>query len=50
MTSRFFKGLIKRNDASSDKLTHPFGKGALSFDDYSYKFYNESLFNQKAVK
>ena len=29
---------------------NPFSKGALSFDDYSYKYFNDIMVNPKTVK
>lgn len=48
VTSRFFKSLIKRNAGEND--FNPFSKGALSFDDYSYKYFNDVVLNPKTIK
>ena len=48
ITSRFFKGLIKRSAGENEY--NPFSKGALGFDDYSYKYYNNLVFNPKSIK
>jgi hypothetical protein len=48
VTSRLFKSLIRR-DAGRNEF-NPFSKGALSFDDYSYKYFNEVVLNPKAVR
>lgn len=48
VTSKLFKGLIRRNPGSNEY--NPFSKGALSFDDYSYKYFNEVVLSEKAVK
>ena len=48
VTSRLFKSLIRR-DAGRNDFNH-FSKGALSFDDYSYKYFNEVVLNPKAVR
>ena len=29
---------------------NPFSKGAMSFDDYSYKYYNDVVLNPKSIK
>lgn len=47
VTSKFFKGLIKK---TQEEEHHPFSKGAMAFDDYSYRFYNEAIFNPKSLK
>lgn len=49
MTSKFFKGLLKRQAGESFDL-NPFSKGALAFDDYSYKYYNNVVLNPKTIK
>lgn len=28
---------------------NPFSKGAMGFDDYSYKYYNEAILNPKTI-
>ena len=48
VTSKFFKSLIKR-DAGENEF-NPFSKGALSFDDYSYKYFNDVVLNPKAIR
>lgn len=48
ITSRFFKGLIKRSAGDND--FNPFSKGAMGFDDYSYKYYNNVVLNPKTIK
>lgn len=48
VTSRLFKSLIRRDIGPNEY--NPFSKGALSFDDYSYKYFNEVVLNPKAVK
>ena len=48
VTSRLFKSLIRRDPGSNE--FNPFSKGALSFDDYSYKYFNEVVLNPKAIK
>lgn len=47
MTSKLFKGLIRRQ-AGSNEL-NPFSKGAMCFDDYSYKYFNEHVLNTHAI-
>ena len=47
MTSRLFKGLIRRQAGTND--LNPFSKGAMSFDDYSYKYFNEHVLNTHAI-
>jgi len=48
VTSRFFKSLIRRNPGTNE--LNPFSMGALSFDDYSYKYFNDVVLNPKAIK
>lgn len=48
MTSKFFRGLIRKSEKEEE--LHPFSKGSLAFDDYSYRFYNNNLLNPRAVK
>ena len=48
VTSRLFRGLIRRNAGTNEM--NPFSKGALSFDDYSYKYFNEVVLSEKAIK
>jgi hypothetical protein len=53
VTSRLFKSLIRRDTAGMSggrNEFNPFSKGALSFDDYSYKYFNEVVLNPKAIK
>lgn len=48
ITSKLFKGLLKRSAGMNDY--NPFSKGAMAFDDYSYKFYNNAVLNPKAIR
>jgi hypothetical protein len=48
ITSKLFKGLLKRSAGDND--LNPFSKGAMSFDDYSYKFYNNAVLNPKTIR
>ena len=50
ITSKFFKSLIKRGAGDESNEYNPFSKGALSFDDYSYKYFNDVVLNPKAIK
>lgn len=50
ITSRLFKGLLRRNVGEGHSSNHPFSKGAMGFDDYSYKFYNNVVLNPKTIK
>jgi hypothetical protein len=43
-----FKGLLKRSPGLED--FNPFSKGAMAFDDYSYKFYNNLVLDPKSIK
>ena len=47
MTSKLLRGLIIRSAGVNDQ--NPFSKGAMSFDDYSYKYFNEIILNPKAL-
>jgi hypothetical protein len=42
ITNKLFKGLIRRHAGVND--LNPFSKGAMSFDDYSYKYFNDHVF------
>ena len=48
ITSKLFKGLLKRSAGDYD--FNPFSKGAMSFDDFCYKFYNNVVLNPKSIK
>lgn len=48
VTSRLFRNLIRRSAGHNEY--NPFSKGALSFDDYSYKYFNEVVLSEKAIK
>jgi len=50
VTSKFFKSLIRRGAGDEMNEYNPFSIGALSFDDYSYKYFNEVVLNPKALK
>jgi hypothetical protein len=50
VTNKMFKGLLRRGVEAQDDVFHPFSKGSMGFDDYSYKYFNEALFNPKIVK
>ena len=39
VTTRLFKGLIKRHAGVNE--FNPFSNGAMSFDDFNYKYYND---------
>jgi hypothetical protein len=47
VTSRLFKGLLRRKAGNDD--FNPFSKGAMGFDDYSYKYFNEHILNSNAL-
>jgi len=47
MTSKLFKGLLRRQAGPND--FNPFSKGAMGFDDYSYKYFNENVLNSNAL-
>ncbi len=47
ITTKFFKGLLKR--AAGEDDMNPFSKGAMGFDDYAYKYYNDVVLNAKAI-
>ena len=47
VTSRLFKDLLKRQTGIND--FNPFAKGSMSFDDYSYKYFNDLILNPKAL-
>jgi len=40
--------LIRR--AAGTNEFNPFSVGSMSFDDYSYKYFNEIVLNPKAIK
>ena len=48
ITQKLFKGLLKRS--AGEYEYNPFSKGSMAFDDYSYKFYNNTVLNPKTVK
>lgn len=50
VTSKFFRSLLRRAAGGEEDEFNPFAKGALSFDDYSYKYFNEVVLNPKALK
>jgi hypothetical protein len=50
VTSKFFKSLLRRAAGGEEDEFNPFAKGALSFDDYSYKYFNDVVLNPKALK
>jgi hypothetical protein len=49
ITSKLFKGLLRRVGEGYSS-NHPFSKGSMAFDDYSYKFYNNAVLNPKTIK
>jgi len=50
ITAKLFKGLLRRDIGEGMSENHPFSKGAMGFDDYSYKFYNNAVLNTKMIK